>query len=564
MPRRAPLALVVAASLAPLVLAAEAAIEDGEGDANVVEDATLSPESRERAASELDVLAVAVESGADSFTVRLRLASMGSSVGETCDRCAWAVAWEWAGDTWGVFLARTPAADVPQLLSFSDFASESGVGPRGPDPPSTQLPYRVSTPIVPEIAEGEIAFRVPFAALPGAGPGSVLERPFAETLFRPQTTRASSRAVWYHADRGPDCRPGETGGTMRGCTLFGESIALVPPASPTPLGARENLDGLVRAFGVAFAVLVVGLALFALARGRGTALEAAAVAAAAARGSSPALEPPRYEKLKLLGEGASGRAFLAEDRKLKRRVVVKELPPARAGDEQARRRFLHEARVAGQLNHPNVVTVHDIVEDGSRVEIVMEHVEGGSLEARIARGPLTLADAVRLVREMLAGLDVVHRAGVVHRDLKPANVLLTGDGHAKIGDFGVAHAPFGDTAVGLTSAGQQPGTPLYMAPEQARGLSADGRADLYATAAILAEAVTGRHYLDGRRLGARRLWEAIESGSPDLDALPLPVRAVAARALEKDPEARYPSAAVMASALREAAIAAGLTSAADA
>lgn len=144
-----------------------------------------------------------------------------------------------------------------------------------------------------------------------------------------------------------------------------------------------------------------------------------------------------------LPPGSFGQAYVAEDAKLGRKVVVKRLHPHWRLDPKVRAGFLREARIAGQLNHPNIVTVHDIDEAGDA--IVMEYVEGGNLEERLRRGPLPAPEALRIADEVLRGLERVHAEGIYHRDLKPANILLTKDGQAKIADFGIAHVPAAGT-----------------------------------------------------------------------------------------------------------------------
>ncbi len=251
----------------------------------------------------------------------------------------------------------------------------------------------------------------------------------------------------------------------------------------------------------------------------------------------------RYRVLRVLGEAGFARALLAEDEQVGRRVVLK---VARAAGPEEGARMRREARLAGALRHPNIVTVYDVEQVGTDVVLVLEHVEGGSLAGRLARGPMGERDAVKLVREILSALGAAHAAGVVHGDVKPANVLLDRDGAARLGDFGVARVvEAADTAGGFSLAGAAPGSLRYMAPEQVRGLPPGPRSDLYALGAVLYEALAGRPYLDftGRVDFEVRL--AILDERP---ALPLPgvsaaVNALLDRLLAKDPAMRPASAA---------------------
>jgi TolB-like protein len=196
--------------------------------------------------------------------------------------------------------------------------------------------------------------------------------------------------------------------------------------------------------------------------------------------------PPRFESRGVIGRGGMGRVLRVFDRSLDREVAIKLIRSARLGDARARLRFLREARAAGTLRHPNIVTVYDIAADGDY--LVMELIEGESLASRIRRDGKVGTDEVRRIgTELLAALAAAHGRGIIHRDIKPANILLDGSGTVKLTDFGIAS--FGDAE--LTSTGQLMGTPAYMAPEQLRGRRVGVRADVYGVGATLFELATG-------------------------------------------------------------------------
>ena len=214
-----------------------------------------------------------------------------------------------------------------------------------------------------------------------------------------------------------------------------------------------------------------------------------------------------YRIERVLGQGAFGVVYLAHDTLLDRPVAIKELTRTAQTDEIAFQRFLQEARAAGNLNHPHIVTVHALKVAEPSVYLVMEYLPGGSLRALLEqRGRLPVENAARIVADVCEGLAAAHAKAIVHRDVKPENILLTEDGRAKIGDFGIAHVPRGAGGTylsQLTGAGFQPGTLIYMSPEQIRGQPLDGRSDVYQVGALLYEMLTGRHYIDMEALGQR-------------------------------------------------------------
>ena len=208
-----------------------------------------------------------------------------------------------------------------------------------------------------------------------------------------------------------------------------------------------------------------------------------------------------YAIRSLLGAGGMGEVFLADDPRLQRRVAIKRV---RAGsvDPRAGRRLLTEARAAARLDHPNICAIHEVGEDDQGVFIVMPFVEGETLAASIARGPLPIADAVTLAAQAADALSVAHAHGILHRDVKPANIMIDTRRQARVMDFGLARiaaggAPDAETATGLTAPGTTLGTVAYMSPEQVRGEDLDARSDLFALGIVLYEMVAGRRPFGG-------------------------------------------------------------------
>ena len=197
----------------------------------------------------------------------------------------------------------------------------------------------------------------------------------------------------------------------------------------------------------------------------------------------------RYELVRPLGHGAMAVVYLAHDVELDRSVALKRLAENLARDEDLRRRFLREARLAARLSHPNVVRIFDVGEDDGRPFMAMEYVEGETLAELVARrGPLPAGEVATLGVQACSALSAAHAAGLVHRDVKPQNLLLGTDGTLKLGDFGIAA---GHEGTRLTLAGTVLGTAGYLAPEQARGEQVTAAADIYAVGAVLYELLTG-------------------------------------------------------------------------
>src|SRR5439155_14133666 len=198
----------------------------------------------------------------------------------------------------------------------------------------------------------------------------------------------------------------------------------------------------------------------------------------------------RYRVLAPIGTGASAHVFLAEDVTLRRRVALKVLHPALAHDEGFLRRFQAEARAAAALSHPNVMAVYDWGDDGESPYLVCEFLGGGSLRALLDSGHrLTPSQALLVGLEAARGLEYAHHRSLVHRDIKPANLLFDAEGRLRIADFGLARALA--EAAWTEPSGAVLGTARYGAPEQLRGESIDGKADVYALAVVLVEVGSG-------------------------------------------------------------------------
>ena len=263
----------------------------------------------------------------------------------------------------------------------------------------------------------------------------------------------------------------------------------------------------------------------------------------------------RYRVERAIGAGGMASVFLAEDLRHHRKVAIKVLRPELAAALGAGR-FLQEIRLTANLQHPHILPLFDSGEADGLLFYVMPYVEGETLRDRLERERrLPVADAVRITREVAAALDYAHRRGIIHRDIKPANILLH-DGSALVADFGIALAA-GAADDRITSTGISLGTPHYMSPEQALGRDAvDLRSDIYALGATLHEMLTGAPPFDAptpQALIARVITEKPTPAARIRPDVPADVSAAVLTALQKDPAARFPSAAAFASALESSA-----------
>ena len=266
---------------------------------------------------------------------------------------------------------------------------------------------------------------------------------------------------------------------------------------------------------------------------------------------SPGTRLGPYEVLALLGAGGMGEVYRARDTKLEREVALKILPPAFTADADRAARFEREARLLASLNHPHIGAIYGFENSGGVPALVLELVEGETLDDRVRRGPLPLPEAVAVAQQIGDALDAAHGAGIIHRDLKPSNIKITPEGVVKVLDFGLAKAHAAEraapdlsmsptaTAAG-TNAGAILGTAPYMSPEQARGKALDKRTDIWAFGCVLYEMLTGRPVFRGETLSDTIA--AILGREPNWGALPpatpAPLRMLLQRCLEKDQKRR--------------------------
>ena len=258
-----------------------------------------------------------------------------------------------------------------------------------------------------------------------------------------------------------------------------------------------------------------------------------------------------YRLLGRLGEGGMGVVHHARDERLGREVALKLLPPGLAGDERARARLVAEARAASALNHPHVLTIYEVGEEGGRVYIAMEYVPGRPLAELIPAGGLPAETVVRYGAQIADALAHAHERGVVHRDVKPSNVLVTPEGRVKVLDFGLAKHRPADAPQGpsLTEAETIVGTPEYLAPEVLRGEAADARSDLWSLGVLLHRMAAGSAPFRGASVYELSAAILNEAPAPLPARVPAGLSAVIARCLTRDPAQRWRSAAEVRAAL---------------
>ena len=246
-----------------------------------------------------------------------------------------------------------------------------------------------------------------------------------------------------------------------------------------------------------------------------------------------------YRIIEKLGEGGMGVVYKAEDTKLRRTVALKFLSSRALGTEDEKARFLHEAQAAAALNHPNICTIYEIDESEDRSFIVMEYIEGKSLEDMIGTGPLKLEEARNIAMQIADGMHEAHRRQIVHRDIKPANIMITESGRVKIMDFGLAKSPGG---MQLTREGTTLGTVAYMSPEQARGETVDFRSDIWSLGVMVYEMVTGQQPFKGDYEQAV-IYSILSEDPEPMTALrtgvPVEFERIADKAMAKNPKDRY-------------------------
>jgi serine/threonine protein kinase len=272
-----------------------------------------------------------------------------------------------------------------------------------------------------------------------------------------------------------------------------------------------------------------------------------------------------YQVGEQLGRGGMGEVYIADDLKLNRKVALKFLPDAFAGDPERMARFEREAKMLAALNHPTIASIYGLEQAEGKRFLVLELVEGETLAQRIGKRALPVDEALAICRQIAEGLEAAHEKGVIHRDLKPANVMITEGDKVKILDFGLAKALSDETqsldpsqSPTLTEAMTQPGiiigTAAYMSPEQAKGKSVDKRADIWAFGCILYECLTGKKAFEGETV--TETLAVILKGEPDWEALPANtpsvIRMLLLRCLHKDRNARIHDAADARIELQEA------------
>jgi serine/threonine-protein kinase len=260
----------------------------------------------------------------------------------------------------------------------------------------------------------------------------------------------------------------------------------------------------------------------------------------------------RYRIVRFLGAGAMGEVYLADDPHIERRLAIKtvRLEGGRPQDiEDRKKRLLREARAAGRLLHPNVVTLFDTGEEDGVLFLAFEFVEGCDLASRLEMGePPTLREVLGITRQVAEALDYAHRQGIVHRDIKPSNILIDTGGHVKVADFGIAKVAGQNTE--LTVAGSVMGSPQYLSPEQIRGDELDGRSDVFSLGVVLYELLSGRRPFDGETI-TTLVYQILhkDPSISELRSVPLRLEQLLHHMLAKDREDRLATAGLVAEEL---------------
>jgi eukaryotic-like serine/threonine-protein kinase len=270
---------------------------------------------------------------------------------------------------------------------------------------------------------------------------------------------------------------------------------------------------------------------------------------------SPGSRIGSYEIVSMLGAGGMGEVYRARDSKLKREVAIKVLPDVLAGDPDRLARFQREAELLATLNHPNIAAVYGLEDQGSARAIILELIEGATLEEQIRKGPIAMDEALRIARQIVDALEAAHDRGVIHRDLKPANIKVTPDGNVKVLDFGLAKMLESEAqasalsmsptiSLHATYAGVILGTAAYMSPEQARGKLVDRRTDIWAFGCVVFEMLTGKRVFDPAGDTVSDAVAAVLTQEPDWRALPAAtpphIVGLLRRCLQKDARKRLP------------------------
>jgi serine/threonine protein kinase len=344
--------------------------------------------------------------------------------------------------------------------------------------------------------------------------------------------------------------------------LLHSALQLEPAQRPAYLDRHCSSDLMLRKDVDSFVAAEEGL--------RGSFLESPAFAQVAPGGgtgppmalaSGTRLGP--HEITALIGVGGMGEVYRARDTRLDRTVAIKVLPVHLSSDPLRRQRFEREARAISALQHPNICTLYDVGQQDGTNYLVMEYLEGETLASRLAKGLLPLEQTLRFGIEIVDALNAAHHRGIVHRDLKPGNIFLTAHGECKVLDFGLAmlgveatsspEAPTVMRPAVLTSPGSPVGTMAYMSPEQARGEPLDQRTDIFSLGAVLYEMATGKMGFRGKT--SAMVFKAILDETPPAPsrlnpALPEQLDEIVGKALEKDRDLRYQSAADLRTDLR--------------